>query len=156
MKSLYVETSIVSYLTARPSSDIISAAHQLTTNDWWLKRRHEFNLVTSELVHEEAERGDSEAASRRLLALDGISLIQVTPAATKLASGIVEAHFLPPRAFADALHIATAAIHRIDYLLTWNCAHIANAERLPKVSEFIERAGLEMPFVCTPEELMGD
>lgn len=155
MARLYLETSIVSYLTARPSNDIITAAHQLITTRWWSLRRAEFEIVTSELVVEEAKRGDPEAAEKRLAALEGIPLLGITPAASELAGSVVRAHLLPFKAFPDALHIAVAAVHSVDYLLTWNCSHIANAEILPRVTELVEDAGLDMPFVCTPEELLG-
>lgn len=155
MARLYLETSVVSYLTARPSNDIITAAHQLITIRWWSLRRTGFELVASELVVEEARRGDPDAAEKRLAALEGIALLGITPAASELAGSIVRAHLLPFKAFPDALHIAVAAVHAVDYLLTWNCSHIANAEILPRVTDLVEEAGLDMPFVCTPEELLG-
>ncbi|HEY2737067.1 MAG TPA: type II toxin-antitoxin system VapC family toxin, partial [Thermoanaerobaculia bacterium] len=153
---LYLETSVVSYLTARPSSDIITAAHQLITSRWWTLRRAEFEILISELVIEEASRGDADAAARRLAVLEGIPLLGITPAVSELAGSIIWTHLLPAKAFPDALHIATASIHAVEYLLTWNCSHIANAELLPRVTELVEEAGFDMPFVCTPEELLGD
>jgi len=156
MPRLYLETSVVSYLTARPASDIVTAAHQLITNRWWSLRRARFELLISELVREEASRGDAGAAARRLAALDDIPLLAVTPAASELAGSIIRAHALPARAFPDALHIAIASVHSVEYLLTWNCSHIANAELLPHVTNLVEEAGFIMPFVCTPEELMGE
>jgi predicted nucleic acid-binding protein len=155
MARLYLETSVVSYLTARPATDIITAAHQLLTVRWWSLRRAEFEILTSELVLEEAKRGDPEAAARRLATLEGIPLLGVTPAASALAGSIVRAHLLPTKAFPDALHIAVASVHSVEYLLTWNCSHIANAELLPHVTDLVEEAGFNMPFVCTPEELLG-
>jgi predicted nucleic acid-binding protein len=156
MARLYLETSVVSYLTARPSSDIITAAHQLITTRWWSLRRAEFELLISELVLEEASRGDTEAAARRLAVLEGIPLLGVTPAVSELAGSIIRTHLLPAKAFPDALHIAAASVHAVEYLLTWNCSHIANAELLPHVTTLVEKAGFDMPFVCTPEELLGD
>jgi len=156
MARLYLETSVVSYLTARPSMNIVTAAHQLITARWWSHRRDDFDLVISELVLEEAARGDAAAAEKRLAALEGIPLLGVTTAASHLAGAIVRAHLLPDKAFPDALHIAVASIHAVEYLLTWNCSHIANAELLPRVTVLVEDAGFNMPFVCTPEELLGD
>src|ERR1041384_6392211 len=104
MPRLYLETSVVSYLTARPSSDIITAAHQLVTARWWSLRRARFELLTSELVLEEAARGDAEAAARRLAALERIPLLGVTSTASELAGSIVRAHLLPANAFPDAPH----------------------------------------------------
>lgn len=154
--TVYLETSVVSYLTARPSADLVGAAHQLVTARWWELRRPRFDLWTSALVLEEAGRGDAAAASRRLAMLDGIPLLEVTEEASGLASSILRGNLLPPRAFPDALHIALGAVHGMDYLVTWNCTHIANAELLPRVARLVESAGFPMPFVCTPEELMGD
>ena len=108
------------------------------------------------MVLEEAGRGDAEAAARRLAALEGLPLLGITPDASELAWRIVRTHVLPVRAFPDALHIAIASIHGVEYLLTWNCSHIANAELLPRVTNLVEEAGFNMPFVCTPEELQGD
>jgi len=156
MWRVYLETSVVSYLTARPSQHLVTAAHQLITTRWWEARRSELEIWTSELVLEEASRGDREAAAQRLALLEGIPLLQITSEASKLASAIVKAHLLPDRAFADALHIATASVHSLEYLLTWNCSHIANAELLPRVTVLVEEAGFKMPFVCTPEELLGE
>jgi predicted nucleic acid-binding protein len=156
MPRLYLETSVVSYLTARPSTNIITAAHQLITARWWSHRRAHFELLISELVLEEAARGDADAAAKRLEALEGIPLLGVTPAVSELAGSILRAHLLPAKAFPDALHIAIASVHAIEYLLTWNCSHIANAELLPRVTVLVEETGFNMPFVCTPEELLGD
>jgi predicted nucleic acid-binding protein len=156
MVRLYLETSVVSYLTARPSSDIITAARQLLTDRWWSLRRANFEILVSELVLEEAARGDAAAAARRLAVLAAIPILGITPAAAELAETIVRAHLLPASAFPDALHIAVASVHAVEYLLTWNCSHIANAELLPRVTILVEDTGLSMPFVCTPEELLGD
>lgn len=156
MQRLYLETSIVSYLTARPSGDLVAAAHQHLTARWWDRRRASFEVWTSELVREEAGRGDAAAAARRLEVLHGIPLLKVTSEASALATEILRAHLLPPKAFPDALHIGVAAVHSVDYLLTWNCSHIANAELLPRVAFVVRSAGFRMPVVCTPEELMGD
>lgn len=156
MWRLYLETSVVSYLTARPSMNIITAAHQLITTRWWSHRRADFELVISELVLEEAARGDADAAAKRLEALEGIPVLGVTSDVSDLAWSIVRTHLLPEKAFPDALHIAVASVHAVDYLLTWNCSHIANAELLPRVTKLVEETGFNMPFVCTPEELLGD
>jgi predicted nucleic acid-binding protein len=156
MARLYLETSVVSYLTARPSSAIITAARQLLTHRWWSLRRTSFEILASELVLEEAARGDADAAARRLAALEAIPILGITPAASELAETIMRAHLLPASAFPDALHIAVASVHAVEYLLTWNCSHIANAELLPRVTTLVEDTGFNMPFVCTPEELLGD
>src|SRR5687767_6150116 len=110
------------------------AAHQAITHAWWENRRHQFDLTTSELVLEEAAKGDPQAAEKRLLHLADLPILAVPEDAIQLAPAIVRSTALPEKAYADAVHIATAAIHRTDYLLTWNCTHIANAELLPRVS----------------------
>jgi hypothetical protein len=153
---VYIETSVVSYLTARPSRDVVAAGHQQTSLDWWERRRNDFDLVASLLVVNEARLGNPEMARRRLALLEGIPLLEVTEAAQQLAVAIVQKGLLPETAYPDALHIGTAAVHQVDYLLTWNCTHIANAEILPRVSLISQRFGLTLPYICTPEELLGD
>ena len=156
MKRVYIETSLISYLTARPSWDVVVAARQQITLEWWERRRRDFKLVTSELVLDEAGRGDPDEAPKRLALLEDMVLLQVTAEAEELAGAIIAEGVLPDRAFADALHIAVATVHEVDYLVTWNCAHIANAEILPRVGEICSSLGFRLPVVCTPDELMGE
>jgi predicted nucleic acid-binding protein len=153
---VYLETSVISYLTARPSRNVVAAGHQQVTLAWWERRRHDFEVVASQLVAKEVRFGNPEAAMRRLAILEEVLLLNVTEAANELAVAIVRGGLLPRAAFPDALHIATATVHEIDYLLTWNCAHIANAEILPRVAAICESHGLSLPFICTPEELLGE
>lgn len=153
---VYIETSMVSYLVARPSRDVVAAAHQQISLDWWEGRRKDFDLCTSQLVLDEAGRGDPKMARRRLEILEDIALLEVSDEAQKLAVAIVQEGLLPQTAFPDALHIAISTTHQVDYLLTWNCSHIANAEILPRVAAICERTSLALPYVCTPEELLGD
>ena len=154
-KTVYIETSIVSYLTARPTSDLLAAAWQKTTVDWWDTRRSRFRLYTSRVVMEEAGRGNAEAAARRLEALAGIPLLAITDEVVALAKVLIQKGALPKNAIGDALHIATAAVHTMDYLLTWNCRHIDNAEMKPVVRGFCTACGYMCPEICTPQELMG-
>jgi hypothetical protein len=151
----YLETSIVSYLAARPSRDLITAGHQQTTHEWWQQRREDFELYVSQLVLDEAAAGNSDAAERRGTLVEGLPLLDVTPEATALASALVRDVPLPAKAGADALHIAIAACHGMDYLLTWNCAHIANAELRPPVERVCRGRGYAAPVLCMPDELMG-
>lgn len=153
---MYLETTIVSYLTARPSRTIIGAAHQQITRDWWQKRRHEFELVVSEIVVGEAEGGNPEAAARRLAALEGLPRLALTPDTLATAREFVERNLLPTKASEDALHIALATHHRVDYLLTWNCKHIANPEIQARLAAYLSERNLFLPYICTPEELLGD
>jgi hypothetical protein len=151
----YVETSIVSYLTARPSRDLITAAHQQITHDWWLHRKKCFTLYASQLVLTEAGQGDNEAASRRLQALEEIELLALKAEAADLADALIRGNTVPQKAEEDALHIAITTIYGLDYLLTWNCKHIANAEMQKRIKNICINEGYEMPTICTPEELMG-
>ena len=153
---VYVETTIVSYLTARGSRDLIVAAHQELTQEWWQRRRGEFELYCSQLVVQEASGGHKEAAQRRLQVLRALSLLEINAAAKELARHLIKTACVPRKAAEDALHIATATVHGMDYLLTWNCKHIANAEMQRSVTVMCHLRGYEPPVICTPEELMGD
>lgn len=155
-KSVYIETSIASYVTARPSRDLIQAARQHITNEWWEYRRSDFNLFISQHVLDEAGDGDLEASRRRLELLEGLPLLQSTEEAVLLAEALIVKGPLPQKAATDALHIAVATIHEINVLLTWNCSHLANAELLGDVQRVIRSLGYEPPMICTPDELMGE
>lgn len=154
-KRVYIETSIISYLAGRPSRNLIVAAWQSLTIEWWEKRRNLFELFVSELVLEEAGRGDSEAAERRLKAIEGIPLLKLTDSAVELSRKLISGNALPTKATDDALHIALSAVHNIDYLLTWNYRHIDNAEIKPLVRSIIIVNGYNYPEICTPQELIG-
>jgi hypothetical protein len=151
--TVYLETTIVSYLTARPSSDIVIAGHQQITREWWEKRLR-FDLVISELVLREAGGGDQEAAARRLTAIREIPVLKLDDEATDLARELVNRGPLPKKALADALHIAICVTRGVGFLLTWNCSHIANAVVRPKVEELCRSRGYVAPTICTPDELM--
>lgn len=145
----------MSYLTARPSRDLVVAARQQLTNQWWNRRRAAFELYVSELVLAEAAAGDPDAAARRLQILEGVPSLSLGREITELGRYLVDTVGLPRKAQADALHIAVAACHGIEYLLTWNSTHIANAELRPRVEAACRRRGYEPPVLCTPDELMG-
>ena len=155
-KLIYIETTIPSYLAARPSRDLLQAARQQLTHDWWNNRRHEFELCLSEIVLEEAAAGDADAANRRLAILGGLPLLEMTAEVNDLAEPIMDSGLLPQRAARDAVHIAVSSVHAVDILLTWNCKHIANASIMRELSEIVAATGREMPVLCTPDELMGD
>src|SRR5438105_14573369 len=133
MERVYVETTFVSYLTAHPSRDLIVAGHQQITHDWWDARRASYELCVSQLVVQEAGDGDPQAAQERLEVLAAMTLLEIKEQALSLAEELVQARALPAKAENDALHIAVAAIHRIPYLLTWNCRHMANAVMRPQI-----------------------
>jgi len=155
MKTVYVETSIVSYLTARPPRDLLAAAWQRATVDWWDTQRSRFRLYVSDVVVEEAGRGDADASARRVEALAGIPRLAVTDPVVALSKRLIQDGALPATALGDAVHIAVSAVHGVDYLLTWNCRHIANAETRPLVRSVCAILGHPCPEICTPHELMG-
>lgn len=153
--TVYLETSVISYLAARPSRDLIIAARQRLTHEWWQRRRSLFDVYISALVIEEAKAGDPEAIQRRVSLLEDMSLLDITHVAIDLSKKLAEAINLPRESQADALHIAIAASHGIEYLLTWNSKHIANAELRPLAEHACRVAGYAPPVLCTPDELMG-
>ena len=155
-KTVYLETSVVSYLTNRPSRDLIVAGHQLSTREWWETQRQSYELYVSELVIAEASRGHEEAAQKRLALLDGIALLRISEDVVALAQALVDHHAIPEVANADAVHVAAAAVNGIHYLLTWNCKHIANAERFDAIATVCLENGYKPPIICTPDELAGD
>lgn len=156
MATLYIETSIVSYLRQRPSSQVVMAARQLLTHQWWDEERGNYELVTSQYVLDEASVGDPALAAERLQLLDGIPLLPLDLPIGVIANEIVARAILPPKASIDALHIAAVAHHRIEYLLTWNCRHIANAKILPRIHDVLRDLGIPIPIICTPEEMVDD
>lgn len=151
---VYIETSVVSYLTSRPSRDVVVAAHQELTRQWWDERSSEFELVVSELVEQEAGQGNLDASRQRLVVIEGIVILAAGDAAASLAEYLVSNGPIPREFGADALHIAIAAVNGIDYLLTWNHKHLANAAHRHRIEMLVEEAGYACPLICTPEELM--
>ena len=155
-KRIYIETTIPSYLTAWPSRDIVQAARQQLTREWWDSERHSYDLCISQIVLDESAAGNEDAAQRCLAVLADLPLLDLTSDVDELAEEIMESGLLPERASRDAVHIAAACVHNVDFLLTWNCRHIANATILRDLQHIIVGAGYEMPVICTPEELIGD
>ncbi len=154
MDSVYIETSVVSYLVSRPSRELVVAAHQQLTREWWEARRPLFACFVSAFVLDEASGGDPGAAASRLKMLEGSPRLAATPEAARLA-GMFLREVLPPKAAGDAAHLAMATVAGAKYLLTWNCNHLANAELLDRLEPIAAAAGYRLPRVCTPEELMG-
>lgn len=154
--SVYIETSIVSYLTARPSRDLRAAAWQQITAQWWSSERSKYMLLTSELVIAEASAGNPEAAASRLRVLSDIGGLPVDQEARALAAKLIEGGGVPLEAEIDALHIAVACVHGVDYLLTWNCRHIDNAAAKPIVRSICAAMGYTCPEICTPLELLAE
>ena len=155
MDTVYIETSILSHATARRSSDPPTAVLQDLAKRWMDEQRPLYDIVTSQLVIDEAGMGDPDAASRRLAMLDGIPVLPVNPDADTVADELVARSLMPPSARFDALHVATAALAGVEYLLTLNCKHIANAHQLPRVYQLLDELGLSGLLICTPFEFLG-
>lgn len=152
--TLYLETTIPSYLTARPSNDLAKAARQAATRLWWDTRRAKYACFVSQLILDEAARGDADAASLRLGVLEGIPRLDLTDEALGLAKVLLSRKGLPAHALEDALHIAVSAVHRMEYILTWNFRHIANARTMKTIRRVCEEAGHPCPEICTPDQLL--
>jgi len=156
MESVYLETTFVSYLVALPARDLVVAAHQQITRDWWNRRRSDFRLVMSQVVLDEISAGDESEVRKRLELVRSIEVLGASPDAETLTAAIVEAGVLPEKAVRDAAHIAVATVHGVEYLLTWNCRHLANAQISRRVGRICSERGFVMPTICTPEELFGE
>ena len=156
MQTVYVETSIISYLTAQPSRDVLAIARQQLTRQWWETCRQQFDLVVSPLVEDEASRGDPEAAKRRVQIIKPLRQIEPTPEVGLFTQQLLKQGALPKTAADDALHIALAVVHGMDYLLTWNCRHIDNARTKPVIRRLCQDTDYHFPEICTPEELLGE
>ncbi len=155
-ETVYIETSIVGYLPARSSNNLILMANVEATRQWWDSRRFQFALYISQVVLDEVARGDSAIAAQRIEILRDFPLLEVDQAVQNLAAQFLSQSNLPLKAFDDALHIAVATVYGLDYLLTWNCKHIANAQIQKKLAQISLNAGYELPTICTPYELMGE
>ncbi|MBF0137304.1 MAG: type II toxin-antitoxin system VapC family toxin [Magnetococcus sp. DMHC-1] len=157
MKSkIYVETSIVSYLAARPSRDLIVAAHQQITATWWHEQSSHFDLYASELVIQEISAGNHDAVARRLVLLEGLPTLTINEDALTLAKHLVQYGAVPLIAGNDALHIAIATVQNMDFLLTWNCKHIANAVMRYKIEKTCRGLNFEPPTIATPEQFLEE
>ncbi len=154
--TLYLETTIPGYLTSWPSRDLIIAGHQQITREWWTKRRAAFTIFISQLVLDEAKAGDADAARERLKAIKGFPLLDITPEVETLTTRILGSGVIPPKAATDAAHLAVAAVHGMEFLMTWNCAHLANAVIAKAVAKVCGQHGFPCPVICTPEELLGE
>lgn len=157
MPSVYIETSIVSYATARLSADPAICVLQTEARRWWDTQRSLFDLYTSQTVLDEAALGDTIAAAERLKLLQDIDLVPINDRVREVAAELLARSLMPQKAAVDALHIAAAAVAGIEYLLTQNCRHIANAHIMPRVYATLEELGVSRPLICTPAEfLQGD
>ncbi len=153
--SIYIETSIISYLASWKSRDVIVSARQAITHGWWNHHRDRFELRISALVEEEIQRGDQEAVKRRLSWVAEIPSLAITDQASELANRLLVKKVIPEGSEDDALHIGIAVAQGTDYLLTWNFRHINNAETKSAITSIIESSGYVCPQICSPEELGG-
>ena len=157
MASIYIETTIFGYLTARSTSDVVFQARQELTRRWWDGRRGNYDLYVSQFVLNEAGAGDPTAAAERLHLLDGLEVLDSGhPDVDRMADILIDQQLLPAKAQTDAQHVAVATVFAVDYLLTWNCKHIANADRLPLIYSTLRDEGFEPPLIVTPEEFSND
>ena len=153
---VYLETSVISYLASKPSRDLIIAGHQQLTRDWWDQQSNKFQLYISGLVFEEVKAGDLDAANRRLELIATISMLELNQSVLEFTSDLIEKGIVPPTAVPDATHIALAVVHGIDYLLTWNCRHIANARIRARILDLVRKHNFKETVICTSEELMEE
>lgn len=151
---IYIESTIPSYVAARPARDLLQAARQQLTRDWWDFQREKHVFFTSQVVLDEIAFGENAMAQLRLDLLVGVPLLQVTEEVKELARRVLGSGLLPVTADRDATHIALASAYEMDILLSWNCRHIANAAIQGRLRKLMESAGFTLPVICTPEELM--
>ncbi len=156
METVYVETTVLSYVVSRPSRDVVIAGHQQVTVEWWNDHRLRFECFVSQAVLDEIAAGDVNGSQKRTSLAGQLGILEITKEAEDLARQILASGVIPPKAARDAAHIAVATDGGMDYLLTWNCTHIANAQILRKIEKICEAAGYLLPVICTPEELMAD
>ena len=155
MQSVYIETSIIGYLASRISSDLVTAANQQPTREWWDAHRELFELFISEAVVAECAAGDPDAADERAAFLSDLPILEIDAECRELAKAIMQGVSLPHKAEVDALHIAVSAINGVDYLLTWNCKHIANPSLRRIIEAVLLAADITPPVICTPQELIN-
>jgi len=156
MESVYLETTFISYLVAPLSRDLLVAAHQQITQDWWSRRRPTFDCFISQVVIDEVSGGNRHESEKRLAITADLTALEFTGDAGTILKDILASGVLPANATLDAAHVAVATLHRMDYLLTWNCKHLANAKIVRRMEIVCARLGYRVPLICTPESLMGD
>jgi len=152
--TVYIETSVISYLTAKPSRDLIIAAHQQITSEWWETALPHYDAFISPIVLEEISRGDAKAVKSRLEKVSAFPVLEVLPEVRTLADVYFSAFEIPEKARADAYHLAVASWHGMDFLVSWNCTHIVNGRIKMLIEEINAKQGIRTPIICTPEELM--
>jgi predicted nucleic acid-binding protein len=155
MDTVYLETTFVGHLAGRTHPDPIVAARQTTTPTWWSSESARYQLYVSQLVLDECAGGDPSAAAERLQEIQSLDLLASSTEVDGLARALIAGQAIPASEPRDAFHIAVAAVHGMNYLLTWNFKHIANASLRHRIEQICRDAGFEPPIICTPDELMG-
>ena len=155
-ETVYIETTIPSLYVAKTSGRLVEAGRQRLTRIWWDEHRADYNLVCSQTVLDECGSGDSEMAEKRIALLESLPLLDLSREVLTIAQELVDRVIIPEKAADDAIHISVAAVHRIDYLITWNCKHIANPHIQNRIRACFEEYTLDIPVICTPEEFIGD
>ncbi|XZE18295.1 type II toxin-antitoxin system VapC family toxin [Pirellulaceae bacterium SH449] len=153
-RSAYLETTIIGYLAMRNSRDVRVAANQLSTREWWDDHRPDFDIFVSQFVLDECDQGEPTAADERRIYLKNIPVLDMNQAVEQLAEAIAMELQIPPKARIDAFHISMAAVHGVQFLLTWNCKHIANPEHRPRIERACRDRGIEVPLICTPFDML--
>jgi hypothetical protein len=154
METVYLETTFISYFVSMPARDLVVAAHQQVTRDWWKLRGDQFRCVVSAVVMDEISIGDAAEVKKRLEFVTPLDVLAASEDAESLAQAIIDDGVLPKKAVRDAAHIAVATVHGVQFLLTWNCKHLANAQVSRRIQKICDKHGFEMPLICTPEELL--
>ena len=155
-EKVYLETSVVSYYTGRPSRDLITAAHQEVTRIWWERELVKYDVFISNYVIEEASQGDPILAKKRIDALNGFQMLNKIDGIKILSDAYIKATSLPEKARVDTLHMSIATLYQVDFMLSWNCKHIVNAHIIAIITNVNEEFGLQSPVICTPYELLED
>jgi len=154
MPSAYIETTIPSYYVARPSMNVIQASRQASTRAWWDGGYSSFELFTSQEVLQEVKLGDADMARQRLEVLFSIPKLELTEEVGLLAQKLIKTGLVPEKAASDAVHIAVASVHQMNYIVTWNFKHIANPYTRDRLCAVVADAGFHLPVMCSPEELI--
>jgi predicted nucleic acid-binding protein len=152
-KRIYLETSVIGYLTARPSNNIENAARQLSSAKMWANT-DEFEFVISPIVIAECERGDPQLVIKRSVLIAQLPILEASPPAFDLAAQLLTRQVLPTKAGDDALHIAIAAVHGMDAIASWNFKHISGAWARRKIETALTELGFTPPIIASPEALL--
>ena len=154
--SVYLESTVVSYLVARPSSNPVLAARQKASRQLWENYADRFEFVTSHIVHNEIRQGNAGAARQRLEAVTLLRILETPPEVDTLAQKLLDSGAVPRNSLPDAQHIAIATVHNVEYLVSWNHRHIVNENKREHIEQICQEAGFQLTTICTPTQLMED